>query len=122
RLHRGGARRAPREDAVAKAGREALDLGLDGVLHRFGRSVRGMAVCVSGVLALRRARIVEMALLAHHHERLSRMLPAPGGALAGGDLLEVAADVHRRSAPAARVAPRDLLAQGVVDLVHAGAI
>ena len=65
------------QNALAKARRKALDLGLDRVAEVMRAARRHVAVCVARVFAGRCAAIVEQALLRHQHERLLGDLPAP---------------------------------------------
>ncbi len=81
-----------------------------------------VAVGVAGVLAGGRARGVELALLDDQHERSLGVLAAPDGGLAGGDLVERAADVNGRGVEAARIAPRDRPVERPVELEDAGAV
>ena len=54
-----------------------------------------------------RARRVGQVLLAHEHERRFGHPPGVEELLAGGDLLEAAADVHGAGAAGGLVGPRD---------------
>src|SRR5436305_7692288 len=111
-----------RQDAVAEAGSESLDLRLDGLAHVLGRPVRHMAVRPAGVLAGGRARVVEHALLRDEHERLLRGHALPGRRLVRGDLLERPTHVYRRRSPALLGLPWNRTVEGVVDLEDAGTV
>ena len=69
RLEVGRRRHRAREDEVAEARGEALDLRLDRVGHVAAPAVRDVAVRPGGVLALRRAGRVEQRVLGEQHER-----------------------------------------------------
>src|SRR5262249_14871569 len=106
----------PRENAVAEAGREALDLSLDDVRPVDGRPRRDVAVRVARVLASGGPAAVELALLDEEDEGSLGMLTAPDGGLAGRDLVERAAEVDGRGVQAAGIAPRDRPVERPVDL------
>src|SRR5947207_725992 len=72
-----GRARAAREDAVAKAGREALDLLLDCRTHVDGRAVRDVAVRPGRVLAGRGTGVVEETLLREQDEGPLRVASFP---------------------------------------------
>ena len=84
--------------------------------------VRHVAVGVAGVLAGRRARRVELALLAQDEERPLGVPAATHVALRGADLLERAADVHGRRLAARGIAPRDRTVERPVELEDAGPV
>ena len=110
---------APREDALAEARRKALELGLHALGHVDGRAVRDVAIHPRGLLAARRARRIEQALLADEHER-PRRYPAPRHrVLAGRDLVEGPAEVDGARAQALRRPPGDRSVERVVDLEDA---
>src|SRR5438067_2210608 len=112
-----------REDAVAEAGCEPLDLPLDGLglIHR--RPVRYVTVRVAGVLAPpRRPGGVELALLDDEDEGPRRMLAAPDGRLRRRDLVEGPAEVDGRRLEAAWIPPGDRPVERPVDLEGAGAV
>src|SRR5262249_22297158 len=110
------------QDTIAKAGCEALDLPLDGGRAIDVRTSRNVTVRIPGVFAGGGARGVELTLLHHEHEGPFRMLATPHGGLAGGDLVERAAEVNGGCLPAARVAPGNRSVESPVDLECAGAI
>jgi hypothetical protein len=110
------------EDAFAEAGRETLDLILDGPANVDGRSVRDVAVRPRCVLAGRRARVVEKALLREQHERPIGVPSMPRRALGFGDLGRRAAEVHGGGARDFRGAPGDRVVERVVELEDARAV
>src|SRR5207302_2390090 len=111
-----------REDAVAEAGCEPLDLPLDGLGLILRRPVRYVTVRVAGVLAPRRPGGVELALLDDEDEGPRRMLAAPDGRLRGRDLVEGPAEVDGRRLEAAGIPPGDRPVERPVDLEGAGAV
>src|SRR6185369_2492762 len=64
----GGSEDAAREDPLAEARREALDLRFDAIGHVVRAAVRDVAVGPAGLLAVGRARAVEEALLRDEDE------------------------------------------------------
>ena len=107
----GRGHRCARQDEVAEAGREALELRLDARGHVDAGAARHVAVGPGGVLSGRRARRVEQALLRDDHVRPLRVLAAPDGRLAADDLLERSADVDGAGALALGRAPGDRAAR-----------
>src|SRR5918994_7285777 len=115
-LELGRAPGAPGQDRLPETRREALDLRLDRLRIVLARAVRHVAVRPGGVLALGRAGGVEARVLCQEHER-RRPLPAgPGRPLRGRELVERAAEVHRRGAADLGRAPRDGLRERPVQL------
>ena len=57
------------EDAIAKTGRESLDLRFDLIRHIRAAAERNMAVRPERVLTARRSRFIEQTLLRDQHER-----------------------------------------------------
>src|SRR5579859_366866 len=112
----------PRQDALAKAGREALDLRLDALGHVVRRAVRHVAVYPGDLFSLRCAGNVEEALLRYQHERTFRWHTAPDGPLRCRDLLQRAAQMYRACLAASLSRPRYRSIQGVIELEDAGAI
>src|SRR5436190_13829980 len=117
-----GVPRVPRENAIAEAGSEALDLPLDALGHILGRSIRHVTVTPPRVLARRRARRIEHALLRDENERLLRGASVEHRMLALHDLVERAADVHRRRLCALRGLPRNRTVERPVDFEHARSV
>ena len=81
-----------------------------------------MAVRPYGVLALRRARLVEEALLGEQDKGPLGVFPAGDGGLAGGDLLQRPAEVDGPGTPALLRLPGDRAVEREVDLEDAGAV
>src|SRR5215207_9689272 len=111
-----------RDDEVAEAGGEALDLSLDAFGHVHVRAVRDVAVGPARLLARGRARLVEEALLRDDDEGPLGVRAAPDGGLGLRDLLDGGAEVDGRRAPARLGPPRDGPAERPVDLEDAGAV
>ena len=118
-LHRRRAERRAREDPLAEAGREALDLRLDPLRHVDARAVRDVAVRPGRVPPGRRARRVEEALLGEQHERPLRDLPAPRRRLRRRDLLQRRSEVDGPGACAFLRPPGDRPVERPVELEHA---
>src|SRR4029453_1873586 len=106
----------------AEPGREALDLALDHVRPVEDRPRRNVAMGIARVLAGRGPRGGELALVHHEHERPLGMLSAPDGGLAGGDLVERAAEMNGRGFEAPGIAPRDRSVERPVELEGTGAV
>jgi hypothetical protein len=121
-LHLGAVHRRARDDQVAEARGEALDLGLDRIRHVARRPARHVAVGPSGVLALGGAGRVEQARLHEQHEGALVVAPAHGGVLRRGDLAERAAQVDRPGARRLGRAPRDRPVERPVELEDARAV
>src|SRR5438128_338192 len=81
-----------------------------------------MAVRPSGVLARRRTRVVEEALLRDEHERHARRTTFMRRALARGDLRERRAEMDRPRLAALGRGPGDRPRQGPVDLEDPGSM
>ena len=110
------------EDSVAEPGGEPFDLGLDlrgGVAGVAGGDV---GVRVRGVHVAVRARWIGEVLLAHEHVRRIGHPPGVEELLAGGDLLEATAHVHRAGPARGLVGPRDSSLHGVVDFEGPGTV
>ena len=114
--------RMARQDLVAEAGRESLDLPLDPFGHVFHRSVRHVAISPRRVLTGRGARRIEKRLLRDEHERPLGVAAAPDFRLVQGDLLDRAADVDRRCSGTFCGAPRNRSIERPVDLEHTGTV
>ncbi len=106
------------EDAIAHPRREALDLAEDAIGHVDGGPVRHVAVGPQRVLAGRRARGIEEALLRDEHEGTIGVLAAPDGGLRGRDFGQRAAEVDGPRVCAFPRPPRDGAVEGGVDLEH----
>jgi hypothetical protein len=118
----GGRDRVAREDPVAKARREALDLALDPLRHVHVRAVRHVAVGPSRLLAVGRAARIEEALLREEHVGTLRVLAVRHLGLGRRHLCRRAAEVDRRCERARVVAPRDRAVERPVDLEGARAV
>src|SRR6266545_3093864 len=112
-----------REDEAAKSRCVPLDLRLDRIGRVARPALRHVTVRPGGVLARRRARIVEQALLREDHKRLlARPAAVPRFALGTRDLCERAADVHRSRAAAGFAQPRDRAVERPVELERRGPV
>ena len=111
-----------RKDPVSKAWSEALHLVFDGVGHVDRRSVRDVAIGVTGLLSLRRSRRVELALLTEDEIGTLRVAPSVHVALGCADLLERSTDVDRRGLETSGVLPRDGTVERPVELEDPGAV
>ncbi len=120
RLERRGAHGAAREDQLAEAGCEPLDLRLDRFGHVRLRAIRHVAVRPAGVPAVGRARVVPEARLSEQRERRRGAVALL--ALRRDDLVERSAEMHGRRAGTALVAPRDRPGERPVELERAGAV
>src|SRR5689334_17657852 len=102
---------APRDDAIAKARRESLDLILDSLRHVDAGTMRYMRIRPERVSPGRRTHVVEAARL--HHEHVWPFLdpPLPRRTLARRDLLHRAAEMKRSCLAAFGRGPRHRLAQ-----------
>src|SRR5215218_283874 len=96
-----------RKNTVPETGGEALYLRLDPLRHVEGRAVWDVAVGPHGMLAFGGARLIEEALLGEQDKRPLGMFPAGDGGLAGGNLVERAAEVYGPGAPALLRFPGD---------------
>ena len=103
---------------VSETRSEALDLRLDPLGHVLGRAQRHVAVRPHRVLAGRRAGLVEERGLGE--EDVGALTARRAFRL--GDLLERAAEMHGRRAPAVGRRPRDRPFQSPVELEDAGAV
>src|SRR5258708_40237582 len=97
-LHRAGG--MPGQDTFAKAGGEALNLGLDALAHIDGRAVGDVAVCPHCLFASRGAGVIEEALLREQDERLFGMLSTPDRAFGSCDFFECSATLDGSGSPA----------------------
>jgi hypothetical protein len=112
----------PGQHQVGEPGGEPLDLGLDPCRHVHRRPGRDMAVRPERVLSPGGAGGIRRARLDHQHVRRIRVLAAGHRGLAGGDLLERAAEVQGPRVPGRLVVPRHRPGQGEVGLADAGAV
>ena len=110
------------EDAVAEAGREALDLGLDPGRHVHGGSRRHVAIGPGGAFARRRSRPVPGLVLDEQNEGAIWMSSGSHVRLRGRDLLERPAEVDRSRATRSLGGPRDGAVQCPIDLENARAV
>src|SRR5213078_3696090 len=93
----GGKPYLSRQDALAKTGRETLDLILDPLRHVDFAAVGNMTISPRGMLTGRGARCIEQARLHDEDERLFAHLAAPRCSFRYGDLVHRSANVHGRS-------------------------
>src|SRR3954452_23666450 len=114
--------RVPRQDSVAESGRESLVLRFDDAGHVVRRSIRNVAVRPTGVLAGRRARVIEKALLRDEDERLSTVASFPDVRFVRSDLLDPSPNVYRRRFRALFGTPRNRSIERPVDFEHAGTV
>jgi|SRR6516164_8344243 len=89
---------AARQDAVAKSGREALDLVLEPPEHVEIGAVGNMAVSPCGVFALWGARGIEDAWLHRKNEWLLGVLAVTHAIFGGRDFFQASTYVDSRSA------------------------
>jgi len=114
-LERRGIEHRSRDDAIAKAGREPLDLSLDAREHvRRGREWH-VAITPGDVTSSRRARRIEERRLREEDKRPIGDPSVPCVALGARNLVERATDVHRRRPGAVRSAPRNRAVERPVD-------
>src|SRR5436309_13670584 len=97
----------PRQNAIAKAGRESLNLGFDAARHVHLRIVRHVTITPSGVLTRRRASLIEQALLRKQYKRAFGVSSLSNNAFAFGNFLCGAANVHGCSLQALARFPRN---------------
>jgi hypothetical protein len=119
-LKSGGRRDVTRQNAVAEAGGEALDLGLNARGHVLGRAVGDVAVGPEDVAAGRGAGGIEERGLRGEDERALGGAALGDGGFRGGDLFECAAEMDRGGAAAAGRAPGDGIGEGEVDFEGGG--
>src|SRR2546430_4547283 len=85
------------DDAIAKAGREPLDLPFHPLPHVDRRAVGYMTITPERLPTRRRARLVEATCLHRQHVRTLRYPSLPHFALAECDLVHRSAEMHRAS-------------------------
>src|ERR1700679_180431 len=108
------------EDAVAEAGGEAGDLGLDDGGAVYDGAVGDVAVGPGGVFSCGRACGVEEAGLDEEHVGAVVVAAVEGVVLGAGDFFERFAEVYGGRAGALGGAPGDGPAEGEVELEDAG--
>lgn len=108
------------EDAVAKAGRKALDLRFNVFGHVDDRAVGDMAVSPGNMFAFRCAGFVEECRLGKQHKRTLRMVSVCDGAFGGGDLCECAAEMDGSCAQAVCCFPGNRFGECVVEFEGSG--
>jgi len=108
--------------AIAESGGESLDLGLDARRHVFGRSVGHVAVRPTGVLAGRRPRRIEQALLRQQHKGLLGDLAPTHGGLGVGELLQRSREVYRAGSRAVLRTPGNRGVERPIDLEDPGPV
>lgn len=116
------AARVAGEDAIAEAGGEAFDLGLDARGHVDGAAVGNVAVGPAGVASGGSAGGIDQRLLGDEDERLSGRAAVHHFRFGATDVVEASADVDGGGGAAGFVAPGDGLAQGPVDFEDGGAV
>jgi hypothetical protein len=122
RLHRRGRMGRAGEDALAKGGRETLDLGLDPGRHAHGGSRRHVAIGPGGAIARRRSRPVPGLVLDEQDEGAIGMSPDSHVRLRGRDFLECPAEVDRSRAAWSFGGPRDGAVQCPIHLKNTRAV
>src|SRR5437588_12334533 len=89
-----------RQNAIAKTGREPLDLRFDSFRHVDLATKRNMAISPKGVLSARRARFVKETLLRDQHEWTLWNFAARDIALCARNFLNRSAEMNGPGTPA----------------------
>jgi len=110
------------EDAIAKAGGEALDLLLDAGGHVGGATRGDVAVGPAGVATGGSAGGIDQGLLSDEDERTFGRPAVCHFRFGAEDLLETAADVNGGGLATGGVAPGNRLGQGPIDFENGGAV
>src|SRR6266852_5546242 len=95
------------EDAIAKTGRESLDLRFNLIRHIRAAAERNMAVRPERVLTTRRARFIEQTLLRDQHERAPGNFSTHNLAFRRRNFVNAAADMNCASATTSFGFPRN---------------
>src|SRR5689334_13910759 len=96
------------QDAIAKAGRETFDLIFDRRCEIALGAAGSVTVRPECLLARRRTRRIEEALLRNQNKRSFRIAVLCNFALAQGNFLQRSAEMNRSGTPAYGCAPRYL--------------
>src|ERR1700722_7481645 len=117
-----GRKNMPCQNAVAKARSEALNLMLESFKHVYLRSIRNVTISPRRVFACGGSRAIEQTRLSQQNERAFGMLPPAHRVFRLGNLIEAAAQMHRRGAQAFRSSPRNWSMQRVIHFEHSGSV
>lgn len=109
-----------RQDTIAKAGREALDLLFDRFRHVAIGTVRDMAVSPERLLISRRAGLIEKTLLRREHKRPLRVAALRDLAFAPGNFFQRPAEVQRARGATFRGAPRYRRGERIINFENTG--
>jgi len=104
------------ENAIAKAGRESLNLRFDLIRHIRTAVEWNMAIRPKRVLITRCARFIEETLLRDQHERALRNFSARNLALRCRAFVNAATEMNRSRTATCFGFPWDGLAQGIINL------
>src|SRR5579884_3545997 len=116
------AHRVPGQYPLPETRGKPLNLGLDGLDHRSGKTVRYMAISPCGVLAFRRASRVKQTRLREDYKRSGLHFPAPHGAFRSGNLFQVSTQVNSSGGRALQGTPRNGAIKGPIHFVDSGAV
>src|SRR5271155_855552 len=117
-----GSKNATRQNTVAKAGSETLDLIFQFLKHVYRRSMRHMAVRPRRMFVRRSSRLIEKTRLGQQNERVVGMLSVSDCRLRRGDFLKAAAEMHGHSSRAGGCFPGDGCAQCIIHFEDSGSI
>src|SRR5580658_9653010 len=117
-----GRKDASRQNALAKAWSESLDLILESLQHVFFRSVGHMAISPGGVLVCWGARAIEETRLSQQNERVLGVISDSHRLFRSGNLLKASAQMYRCCSEAFRSFPRNRPVQRIIHLEDPGAV
>ena len=109
----------PRQDTIAKTGREPLDLLLDRRRHVAIGTMRHVAISPERLLISRRSRSIENTLLCDEHKGPLGVTALCDLPLARGNFLQRSAEMQRARITAFRCAPWHRCGERVIDLENA---